>query len=47
MREIFFNSFKEKILNGEVGPVINASGIPMNEDFLDTYDTDDISIEQY
>ena len=47
MREIFFNSFKEKILNGEVGSVINASGIPMNEDFLDTYDTDDISIEQY
>lgn len=47
MREIFFNSFKEKILRGEVDSHIIASGIPMSNEFLDTYDTDDISIEQY
>lgn len=47
MREIFFNSFKEKILRGDVESHITASGIPMSDAFLDTYDTDDISIEQY
>ena len=47
MRQVFFNSFKEKILKGQVPDVITASGIPFTSEFLDTYDNTDISIEQY
>ena len=47
MQQVFFNSFKEKILSGKVDDVITASGMPFNSDFLDTYDNNDISIEQY
>lgn len=47
MRQVFFNSFKEKILRGDVPSVMNVSGIPVNSKFMDAYDNDQISIEQY
>ena len=47
MRQVFFNSFKEKILKGQIPDVITASGIPFTSEFIDTYDNTDISIEQF
>lgn len=47
MREIFFNSFKEKILNGQVPQSFDVTGVPVNSKFFDSYDNTDIAIEQY
>lgn len=47
MREILFNSFKAKILNGKVPDTIPTSGIAVNSKFFDQYDNNEISIEQY
>ena len=47
MRNIVFNSFKEKVLSGKVPEVIEASGLAVKSDFFDQYDNTDISLEQY
>ena len=47
MREIFFNSFKEKILRGDVPAEFELSGAPVTSKFFDAYDNSDITIEQY
>lgn len=47
MREVFFNSFKEKILNGQVPSVFDVSGTPMASDFINIYDNSVIKLEQY
>lgn len=47
MREVFFNSFKEKILKGQVPASFECSGVPVNSNFFDNYDNTDIALEQY
>jgi hypothetical protein len=47
MREVFFNSFKEKILNGQVPDVFTVSGTPVTSDFFDTFDNETIRLDQY
>lgn len=47
MREIFFNSFKERILRGEIPTEFELSGAPVTSKFFDAYDNSDITIEQY
>lgn len=47
MREIFFNSFKERILRGEIPSEFELSGAPVTSKFFDAYDNSDITIEQY
>ena len=47
MRNIVFNSFKEKILNGQVNDVIETSGLAVNSKFFDQYDNTDIALEQF
>lgn len=47
MRNIVFNSFKEKILNGQVSDVIETSGLAVNSKFFDQYDNTDIALEQF
>ena len=47
MREVFFNSFKEKMLNGQVPVSFECSGIPVNSTFFDNYDNTEIALEQY
>ena len=47
MREIFFNSFKERILRGDVPAEFELSGAPVTSKFFEAYDNSEISIEQY
>ena len=47
MRKVFFNSFKETILRGEVPDHFELSGIPVNSDFIDLFDNNDIALEQF
>ena len=47
MREVFFNSFKEKILNGKVPNMFDVHGTPVTSDFIDIFDNDEIKLEQY
>ena len=47
MREVFFNSFKEKILNGQVPNMFDVHGTPVTSDFIDIFDNDEIKLEQY
>ena len=47
MRKLFFNSFKDKILRGQVPGMFHTSGVLVNSKFFDTYDNDDISLAQF
>ena len=47
MREIFFNSFKEKMMNGKVPSQFDVIGFPVNSSFMEAYDNDEIAITQY
>lgn len=47
MRQVFFNSFKEKILNGQVPECFDVHGTPVTSEFIDTFDNTDIKLEQY
>lgn len=47
MREIFFNSFKERILRGDIPAEFELSGAPVTSKFFDAYDNSDITIEQF